>query len=162
VTTAGDYYPIWYNPGVGDPGGTIGGGGTPTPSPTPAPSPVPPAPPPPTSAILPAIVASALRSGGSLALATIPVQAVPSQTFTVQLGNQSCHITIYQKRTGLYLDLFADGAPIGVGILCHDRVWLIRDAYLGFVGDLAFIDTQGTDDPDYTSLGTRFVLVWGH
>lgn len=88
--------------------------------------------------------------------------ATSSQRFTVQLGDQSCQITIYQKRTGLYLDLYADGVAIGVGILCHDRVWLIRDAYLGFVGDLSFIDTQGTGDPDYTGLGGRFVLVWGH
>ncbi|MCP1257899.1 phage baseplate plug family protein [Acetobacter lambici] len=27
-------------------------------------------------------------------------------------------------------------------------------------GDLAFADTQGTQDPDYTGLGSRFVLVY--
>lgn len=150
-------------PDDGGSGGVIGGGGTPTPSPTPTPvpSPVPPAPPPPTSAILPAIVASSLRGGYSLTISSIPLVAVPSQTLSVQLGEQKCRINVYQKLTGLYLDLYADDVAIGVGILCHDRVWLIRDAYLGFTGDLAFVDTQGTGDPDYTGLADRFSLLWG-
>ena len=148
------------------PGGIIGGGGTPpplhTPAPPPSPSPVPPAPPPPTSAILPSIIASSLRGGYALQMASVPLVAVPSQTVSVQLGDQGCRINVYQKRTGLYLDLYADGAAIGTGILCLDRVWLIRDAYLGFTGDLAFVDTQGTSDPDYTGLADRFTLLWGH
>lgn len=37
---------------------------------------------------------------------------------------------------------------------------IVRSAYLGFIGDLAFIDTQGTSDPIYAGLGTRFQLVY--
>jgi hypothetical protein len=45
-------------------------------------------------------------------------------------------------------------------VLCHDRVRLVRSAYLGFVGDLAFVDTQGHADPQYQDLGSRFVLAY--
>ncbi|MDF2386591.1 hypothetical protein JMG10_34330 [Nostoc ellipsosporum NOK] len=80
----------------------------------------------------------------------------------VQLGAESCRIAVYQKRTGLYLDLFVNDAAVVVGALCRDRTFLIRNAYLGFTGDLVFVDSQGISDPDYTGLGTRYALLWGH
>jgi hypothetical protein len=137
-----------------DPG--IGGGGDPPPPIFP-----PPPPPPETSAFLPAVVASLLRNGGTLSLLRIPLISTPSQSFAVQLGQQPCQIDVFQKRTGLFLNLYVNNAPIILGTLCRDRVWMVRDAYLGFTGDLAFIDTQGVDDPDYTGLADRFQLLWG-
>ncbi|TAL90900.1 MAG: hypothetical protein EPN62_00760 [Candidimonas sp.] len=91
---------------------------------------------------------------------TIPLQSIPSQTLDVQLSNQNCTINVYQKTTGLYLDLLINNAAVKTAILCRDRVKLIRDEYLGFIGDLVFVDTQGLNDPDYTGLGVRFVLVY--
>lgn len=91
----------------------------------------------------------------------IPLSAVPSQTLTVSLDSQSCAISVYQRRTGLYLDISINGTSIASGLLCRDRVGIVRAAYQGFIGELAFIDTQGDDDPDYTGLGSRFALVWG-
>ena len=91
---------------------------------------------------------------------TIPISAVPSQSLQVTLGAQNCKINIYTLSTGMFLDLFVNNAPILTGIICRDRLKLIRLAYLGFIGDLAFIDTEGTDDPIYTGLGTRFLLVY--
>jgi len=37
---------------------------------------------------------------------------------------------------------------------------LVNDVYLGFSGDLEFVDTQGTDDPTFDGLGTRYQLVY--
>ncbi|CAB3638258.1 hypothetical protein LMG26685_01768 [Achromobacter mucicolens] len=90
----------------------------------------------------------------------IPLHPVPSQTLSVVLSGQNCQISVYQKSTGLYLDLKVDDAPVVTAVLCHDRVRLVRSAYLGFVGDLAFEDTQGQADPQYDSLGSRFVLSY--
>ena len=91
----------------------------------------------------------------------IPLNATPAQTLNaVTLGNQSCKINVYQKRTGLFLDLYVSNALIIGGVICRDRVWMVQDAYFGFVGDLGFVDTQGLADPDYTGLGTRFQLIW--
>lgn len=90
----------------------------------------------------------------------IPLQSVPSQTLSVTLGGQSCRINIYTLTTGLYLDLLVSGVPIVSATICEDRNRLVRLAYLGFVGDLAFMDTQGTTDPAYTGLGERWVLLY--
>ena len=144
-------------------GGGIGGGGsgTPTPSPTPSPSPVPTPPPPPSSSYYAGVIASAIREGRLITVSRIPLVAVPSQVLAVQLGNQSCRIGVFQKSTGLFLNLAVNGRAIASGALCRDRVWLIRDAYLGFTGDLCFADTRGRDDPVYDGLADRFQLLWG-
>lgn len=90
----------------------------------------------------------------------VPLQSLPSQTLNVSLAGQACTIAIYQKTTGVFLDLTVAGAPCVFGVLCHDRVRLVRQAYLGFIGDLSFIDTQGRDDPQYTGMGSRWVLAY--
>lgn len=96
----------------------------------------------------------------------IPLSAIPSQIVRAGLPTQQATITVYQKAPGLFLDLAVNDAPIITGVVCLDRVYIVRDAYLGFDGDLAFIDTMGiTDaslrrDPDYTGLGGRFLLAW--
>ena len=90
----------------------------------------------------------------------IPTQPVASSFFSVTLGGQNCQIAVYQKTTGLFLDLSVNGVQLVGCVLCHDRVRLVREAYLGFIGDLTFIDTQGLADPVYTGLGSRWVLVY--
>jgi len=93
--------------------------------------------------------------------ATIPMQATPSQVLSIQLATQPVKIHVYQKRTGLFVDIYLNDAPIITGVLCRDRVWIVRETYRGFPGDLTFIDTQGASDPDYSGLGARFLLIWG-
>lgn len=90
----------------------------------------------------------------------IPLRAVPSQSLSVVLAGQSCQINVYEKSTGLYLDLFVDHEPIVTTALCHDRVRIVRETYRGFLGDLSFLDTRGHADPEYTGLGGRFVLAY--
>ena len=46
------------------------------------------------------------------------------------------------------------------GVIAGNLNVIVRSAYLGFVGDLAFIDTQGSDDPVYTGLGARWILTY--
>jgi hypothetical protein len=91
----------------------------------------------------------------------LPIQAIPSQTFQVTLGGQSCTITLQQMRTGLYATLSINGNVIISCKYCNDRVNLIRQAYLGFIGWLYFVDSSGQQqDPNYASLGSRFLLVY--
>lgn len=91
---------------------------------------------------------------------TIPLTKVGSQSFTVLLGSQQCAINIYQLSTGLYCDIVAGQTTIVNTMLCLNLVGLVREAYLGFTGQLFFFDTQGTSDPDYSGLGTRYQLVY--
>lgn len=90
----------------------------------------------------------------------IPIRAVPNQALTVTLGGQPCQINIVQKSTGVFLDLYVEETRILVGVICQDRNPVVRSVYLGFTGDLAFVDTQGEDDPTYTGFGTRFILCY--
>jgi len=90
----------------------------------------------------------------------IPINAVPAQQFTIQLGNQNCDISIYQKNTGLFFNMVVNDTPCVNSVICLNLVGLIREAYYGFIGQLAFVDTKGTTDPVYTGLGTRYVLVY--
>lgn len=91
----------------------------------------------------------------------IPLQAVASQQLSVLLEQQDCQISVYQKSTGLFFDLFADGVEIISGVICQNLNLIVRSLYLGFNGDLVFMDNQnGNIDPDYTQIGSRFSLVY--
>lgn len=90
----------------------------------------------------------------------IPLIAQPSQILSVQLGGRSCDIALYQKSTGLFMDLAVNGAQILKAKLCLNGVGLVKYAYLGFVGQLTFIDTEGSSDPTYDGLGARYILVY--
>jgi hypothetical protein len=90
----------------------------------------------------------------------IPLQAVPNQTLTVLLGGQNCRVNVYTKAFGLYLDLAVGDTPIRLGVICQHANRLVRYAYLGFIGDLFFFDTQAKTDPVYSGLGSRYQLTY--
>lgn len=93
----------------------------------------------------------------------IPVSAVASQVVTVLLSGQRTRIELFQKRPGMFLNLYVNDAPILLGAPCRDRVFIVRDAYLGFQGDLSFedvVDLSNPQDPYFTGLGTRFLLTY--
>lgn len=91
---------------------------------------------------------------------TIPLQAIPSQVVNATLGGQSCQIAVYQRSTGLFCDVSAAGVQVIGGVVCQNMNRIVRDRYRGFLGDVLFIDTQGSSDPDYTGLGGRFAFVY--
>lgn len=90
----------------------------------------------------------------------IPLIVAPAQSMSVLLGGQSCRINLYQKATGFFVDLYVNDLLILGGIICENLNRIVRSVYLDFVGDLYFNDTQGTDDPTYTGLGSRFQFLW--
>ena len=94
----------------------------------------------------------------------IPTQPLPSQTLTVSLSNQRVQLNIYQKGQldyyALYMDVFLNDALVVGGAICLNAHNIVRYAYLGFPGDMAFFDTQGSDNPDYTGLGPRWFLAY--
>lgn len=90
----------------------------------------------------------------------IPLQAVPAQTLSVLLAAQNCQISVFQKGSRVYMTLSVNNTLILSTVICRNRVKIVRYAYLGFIGDLVFIDKQGDADPDYTGFNTRFKLVY--
>ena len=62
-----------------------------------------------------------------------------------------------------WLDWLELALMIVCGVLCENLNRIVRSLYLGFSGDFVFFDTQGGNDPQdpiYTGLGSRFVLVY--
>lgn len=90
----------------------------------------------------------------------VPLKATPSQVVTCTLNGQACTIQVRQLSTGLYVTLFVDDALIISEVLALNLNVIVRSAYLGFIGDLAFFDTQGTSSPVSTELGSRYVLEY--
>lgn len=92
----------------------------------------------------------------------VPLQPIANQAVTTALNNQDVQLNVYQKSTGLYVDLYMNNNPVPTmaGMLGYNLRPMILSAYLGFVGELVFIDIEGDLDPYYTGLGTRFNLVY--
>lgn len=91
----------------------------------------------------------------------IPLQPSANQTLAVTLARQAAQITLRQMGGVLYFSLTAGGVSIVRTRICRDRQRLLLDArYQPFVGDFAFVDMQGRDDPTYRELGTRFLLFY--
>jgi len=91
----------------------------------------------------------------------VPLEAVPSQNLSVALGGQQANISVYQRGDNLYFDLTSNGSPIVTTRICRNKQLLLIDAlYRGFRGDFMFLDTQGDEQPNYTGLGTRYLLLY--
>lgn len=91
----------------------------------------------------------------------VPLSNVPSQNLSITLNGQNCTIQVKQRSTGIYFYLSFNGTPVCINSRCLNLSRLLLDrGYFGFSGDFMFIDTQGFEDPDYTGLGARFILVY--
>jgi hypothetical protein len=90
----------------------------------------------------------------------IPINDTPSQTLSILLGGQVCQFNLYQKMGNLYCDVSVNNAAVITGVICQNLNRIVRDLYLGFIGDVLFYDSQGTDDPSSPGLGTRFVFCY--
>ncbi|MDL2169829.1 phage baseplate plug protein [Asaia sp. HumB] len=90
----------------------------------------------------------------------IPLAATPSQTLNVVLSGQNIRLDVQQRRTGIYLNVWQNETQVVSGTLALTGTYIVRAAYLGLPGDFAFIDLQGSDDPDYSGFGTRWFLFY--
>lgn len=90
-----------------------------------------------------------------------PVSPLPNQRFNVTLNSQDVTIALRWRTTGLFCDLYwQTGEPIVLGVICQDRNRIVRSEYLGFSGDLLWVDTQGLNDPDWVGIAERFFMVY--
>ncbi len=90
----------------------------------------------------------------------VPLQPVPSQTVQTILGSQTCAISVYVKDQCMFFDLAVNGVQVTTATQAKNLVTIVPTSYLGFTGVLLFMDTQGTSDPIYTGLGSRWVLLY--
>ena len=104
----------------------------------------------------------------------IPLTDTFSQQLNVQLAGQNVQLNIYQKKytnsvtqlggapliQSMFCDVYVNGAQIIGGVICENLNRIVRDVYLGLIGDFVFFDTQGTNDPISPGLGSRFLLYY--
>lgn len=93
---------------------------------------------------------------------TIALKKAPLQQFTVLLNNQRCEIRLYYCgfTDDLFVDLKLNDRIILQGVKAENGNRIVRYKYLGFSGDLIFIDSQGNDNPVYTGFGDRWDLYY--
>lgn len=91
---------------------------------------------------------------------TISLEPVKEQTVNVALNQQQCSIRLVQRESAIYMDLSVNDVPLIQGVPCLYANKMVRYSYLGFSGDLVFLDSQGTSDPTYSGLGGRFKLFY--
>jgi hypothetical protein len=90
----------------------------------------------------------------------VPLLPVASQTFNATINDQATNINVYSRLGVLYMDVYLNAVLVIGGVACWNANVVIRNSYLGYSGDFAFYDTEGLEDPVYTGLGTRFILVY--
>lgn len=91
---------------------------------------------------------------------TITVEPKKSQILSVNLAGQLCLIRLIQRSSAIYMDLTVNGNPIMQGVPCLYGNKMVGYSYLGFKGDLVFIDNDGQNDPYYEGLGGRYTLYY--
>ncbi len=90
----------------------------------------------------------------------LEISPVASQTLSIVLAQQNCRVNLYQKTTGLYFDLFVDGAPITTCVIGRNGALLLNRGGSNFIGNFMFVDTMGELDPQWDGLGIRFMLLY--
>lgn len=90
----------------------------------------------------------------------VPLTPTPAQTFTITLAGQNVRINLYQKDTGLFADVKVNDAYIVAGVRCLNASPLVGSGYMGFKGNLTFLDLEGDEEPTYVGLGDRFFLAY--
>ena len=60
----------------------------------------------------------------------------------------------------LYCDASLNGTSLWIGRPCLTGAGLNWYEYVGFPGQLIFLDTQGTSDPTWDGLADRYQFVW--
>lgn len=90
----------------------------------------------------------------------ISLENLKSQSVMVNLAGQSCVIRLVQRVSAIYMDLTLNGTPIFQGVPCLYGTRIVRYSYLGFKGDLVFLDNEGESDPSWDGLADRFPLYY--
>lgn len=92
--------------------------------------------------------------------AVIPIRAIQAQSLNVIINGALIRIDLYQRSTGLYLDLWQNSIKTVAGAICQNMNPILHAPYLGLGGDLFFLDLQGSSDPTFDGLGSRYILIY--
>lgn len=83
----------------------------------------------------------------------LPLGPIPNQFFSTSLNGETWEITLETRLDKLYISL----SNRTDGLILSNRVCL-NNTYIGH--GFVFFDIDGDNDPEYTGLGTRYLLIW--
>ena len=88
----------------------------------------------------------------------IPLMAVPSQRLQTKIDGKAYSLTLTQRTTGMFIDIYVDGVAVCLGVVCIDRAPITA---LGFDGGFVFIDNSGNSvNPQYLLLNDSVFLYY--
>lgn len=90
----------------------------------------------------------------------VALQPVPSQIVRIVLDNQNVQLKVYDKGGRIYIDVNSDGSDIVTAALVFNGNPVRCCAYIPFRGNFVFIDVQGSENPEYIGLGSRYKLIY--
>lgn len=91
----------------------------------------------------------------------VPLAATPIQTLAIVLNSQACEIALRQNGPNMYFDLTVSSAPVVMSKIVRNKQRLCLGAkYRPFIGDFLFFDTQGDTQPEFSGLGSRYILYY--
>ncbi len=85
------------------------------------------------------------------------ITARSKQYLQVQLDGQNTQINLYTTVGGLFMDVLVNDVAIISGVICQNLNPIVQNGFL-VLGDLAFMDMQGSSDPEYTDWG--LAICW--
>jgi hypothetical protein len=88
----------------------------------------------------------------------IPIQPIPNQNIRLTVNEQACEITLRQQNTGIYFSLVSDGVSICNSVLVQNAAPL--NSQFNFNGVFVLFDVDGKGKPDYSKLGTKWMLYY--
>lgn len=86
-----------------------------------------------------------------MSLVVVPLQPIPNQSVSFMLNNTAYTVDVDSMRGELYISVWRAGEYV-----LRNRA-LRSYAPVGF--GLQLVDSEGTEDPGYTGLGTRWFLL---
>lgn len=90
----------------------------------------------------------------------VPLDALPNQNFTLEMDGKDVELEFLTRGPFLYANIKVDSQDKLNGIVCQNKCNLFLYPNIGINGKLYFEDTQGSLDPIYFGLGTRWILVY--
>lgn len=95
-----------------------------------------------------------------MAIYDIPIIATPNQQLIVDLGGQNTTIKLATRLGKIYASVYVGTTKVILSRVCLNNEPIVRELYRPFVGELYFADLRGNSDPEWSELGSRYVLRW--
>lgn len=90
----------------------------------------------------------------------VPISPIPFQELSVVLDDQNCVIALRQIAQSIYCDLTVDDTVVFQGRICETESLINQYPSRYFRGQLYFVDTKGSANPQYEGLNSRWLLVY--